>query len=132
MPRPRDDEVMIETIDDVPDGVLGFRAVGDVTAEDYEKVLDPALDRALAAHEKVNLVMVLGDRFERYSLGAMWQDTLLSGKPRRVWGRCAVVTGHSVIAEIIHSLAFLFPGDLRFFAVDREEAAIAWAAGGDD
>ena len=82
---------MIETIDDVPDGVLGFRAVGDVTAEDYEKVLDPALDRALASHEKVNLVMVLGDRFERYSLGAMWQDTLLSGKPRRVWGRCAVV-----------------------------------------
>ena len=49
MPRPRDDEVMIETIDDVPDGVLGFRAVGDVTAEDYEKVLDPALDRALSS-----------------------------------------------------------------------------------
>ena len=130
--RPRHDEVMIEMIENAPDGVLGFRAVGEVTASDYESVLDPAIDRTLQSQEKVNLVIVLGDRFERYSLGAMWQDTMLSGKPHRVWGRCALVTGHSVIAEIIHSLAFLFPGDLRFFPLDQEHAALAWAAGGDD
>ncbi|MDZ8200196.1 STAS/SEC14 domain-containing protein [Microbacterium sp. SSW1-59] len=120
---------MIEEIENAPAGVLGFRAVGEVTASDYETVLDPAIDRTLETHDRVNLVIVLGERFERYSLGAVWQDTLLSGKPHRVWGRCALVTGHSMIAEIIHSLAFLFPGDLRFFALDQEDAALAWAAG---
>ena len=35
---------MIETINDIPENVVGFRATGKVTKEDYEKVLMPAVD----------------------------------------------------------------------------------------
>ena len=97
---------------------------------DYETVLDPALDEAIAAHEKVNLVFVLGEEFERYSLGAMWQDALLEGKPDDVWGRIALVTDHALIGEIIHGLAFLFPCELKIFPVASLDDAVAWAAEG--
>lgn len=121
---------MIESLPHLPPGVLGFRAIGAVEASDYEDVFDPAIDAAIAAGRKVNLVYVLGDEFERYSLGALWQDAKLEGKPAHVWGRIALVTDHTFIGEIIHGLAFLFPGEVRVFAVAALDHAVAWAAEG--
>ena len=36
---------MIRVIDGLPDGVLGFEASGKLTADDYTRVLAPALER---------------------------------------------------------------------------------------
>ncbi|MFB7883748.1 STAS/SEC14 domain-containing protein [Microbacterium sp. NPDC056057] len=121
---------MIESLHGLPDGVIGFRAVGAVDASDYVGSLDPAIDAAVDAGRKVNLVYVLGDEFERYSLGALWQDAKLEGKPAHVWGRIALVTDHSLIGEVIHGISFLFPCELRIFAVSALDDAIAWAAEG--
>jgi hypothetical protein len=120
----------IEKIDGLPEGTLGYRGLGVVTADDYRTVLEPAIDEAAAAHEHINLVYVLGDGFDRYSLGAMWQDTLMAGVPRDTWGRLALVTDHTGLGEAVHLFAFLFPGQLRVFAVARESDAIEWATGG--
>lgn len=121
---------MIEQLSDLPDSVIGFRAVGAVEASDYQSVVDPAIEATIAAGHKVNLVFVLGEEFERYSLGAMWQDALLEGKPERTWGRIALVTDHSIVGEIIHGIAFLLPGDLRIFAVAAQADAVQWASEG--
>jgi hypothetical protein len=121
---------MIQQLPNLPDGVIGFGAVGAVDASDYKTVLDPAIDAAVAAHQKVNLVFELGEQFERYSLGAMWQDALLEGQPREVWGRVALVTDHRVIGEVIHGLAFLFPGEVKLFPVASLDEAVDWAAKG--
>ncbi|GAA4473467.1 hypothetical protein GCM10023094_07150 [Rhodococcus olei] len=120
----------IEKIPGLPAGTVGFRAVGVVTADDYRTVLDPAIDAAVDAHEQVNLVYVLGAGFDRYSLGAMWQDARMIGVPRDIWGRLALVTDHTGLGEAVHLLAFLFPGELRVFAADREADAIEWVSGG--
>ncbi len=128
--RHRQDGDMIEKLSDLPEGVLGFRAVGTVEASDYQTVVDPAIDAVIAAGDKVNLVFVMDDAFERYSLGALWQDALLEGKPERSWGRIALVTDHSLIGEVIHGISFLFPCDMRFFSVAQQHAAIEWAATG--
>lgn len=120
---------MIETLPDLPEGVTGFRAVGAVEADDYTNVIDPVIDAATTAGEKLNLVFVLGPEFERYSLGAMWQDMLLEGTPAEVWGRVALVTDHGLIAEIVHGLAFLVPAKVKIFPVDGLDDAVAWAAG---
>ena len=39
---------MVETIDDMPQGTLGFRSSGALTAEDYRDVMIPPL-RAICA-----------------------------------------------------------------------------------
>lgn len=116
----------ISTIPNLPAGTLGFRATGVVSADDYRSVVDPALSEAAAQHSKVNLVYVLGDDFDRYSLGAMWQDMLLEGMPHDTWGRVALVTDHSGLAEVTHLLAFLFPGELKIYAASNESDAVAW------
>jgi hypothetical protein len=121
---------MIEQLHELPEGVIGFRAIGTVEASDYESTIDPVIDATIAEGRKVNLVFVLGEEFERYSMGAMWQDALLEGKPERSWGRIALVTDHAIIGEIIHGIAFLFPCDLKIFGVAAQADAVQWASEG--
>lgn len=121
---------MIEPLPDLPPGVLGFRAVGTVEASDYSSVLNPAIDATIARGEKINLVLVLGKEFDRYSLSALWQDALLEGKPENSWGRVALVTDHRVIGEIVQGLAFLLPADFRLFRLGELDESIGWVAEG--
>ena len=59
----------------------------------------------------------------------MWQDAKLDGTPAHAWGRIALVTDHTVVGEVIHGIAFLFPCDLKFFRVAALDDAVAWVAG---
>ncbi|WP_022892620.1 STAS/SEC14 domain-containing protein [Agromyces subbeticus] len=119
---------MIEPLVDLPDGVIGFRAIGTIDAADYRDVLVPAIDAVLAEHEHVNVVAVLGDDFDHLSVGAMWQDAKLVGLPLSSWGRAAIVTDHDVLAGVATAFGGLVPGGFRVFPLDQERAAINWAA----
>lgn len=122
---------MIEVLSGLPAGTVGLRAHGIVTADDYRKVLEPAL---AAAHDKtasVNVVFVIGDDVERFSLGAMMQDAEVGAAPHAEWGRIAVVTDKHWIEGAVKLFAGLFRGAVRTFAVSQEAAAIAWAAAQD-
>jgi hypothetical protein len=44
---------MIRLLSDMPPGVLGLEAVDDVEKEDYENVIAPAIETAIAEHGKV-------------------------------------------------------------------------------
>lgn len=120
---------MIEPLENLPGGVIGFRAVGTVEPDDYKDVLDPAVEAAEAAGDGVRLVYVIGDDFDRYSLGALWQDAKLGGgHGLKVWKRIAIVTNHDWIGHSVSIFARLFPGEVRVFELEQEDAAVAWAA----
>lgn len=119
---------MIEPLDGLPAGVIGFRAVGTIEAEDYRDVLDPAIHAALDARGKVDCVFVMGEEFDRYSLGAMWEDAKLIGLPHSAWGRAAFVTDHDVLAGIATAFGGLVPGEFRVFPLSKYDEAIEWVA----
>ena len=47
-------------------GVLGLEAIDDVEQEDYQDVVVPAINAAIAEHGKVRLVYLLGPQFDEY------------------------------------------------------------------
>ncbi|TCJ99364.1 STAS/SEC14 domain-containing protein [Nocardia alba] len=116
----------LQPIADLPDATIGFRARGKVHAEDYVKVLDPAIRKAVEQGKPVNLVYVLGEDFDGYSLGAMAKDLELVKVPREAWGRIALVTDHRMLGEAVHLFGFLIPAQVRVFALADESAALAW------
>ena len=119
---------MLATLPDAPANVLAFRAVGSVHADDYRTVLDPAIDRVIADGGTVNLALVFGDDFDGYSFGALWQDARLESKPATSWGRIALITDHTAVAEIIHAIAFLLPCELQIFRTSAKDKAMTWAS----
>jgi hypothetical protein len=121
---------MIELLHDLPTGVLGFRAVGTVTAADYREVLDPAIDAAVAEHGKLDFVIVIDDEFDHYSLGAMLEDAKLLGRPLSSWDRAAFVTDRDVLTGIAVAFGGLVPGEFRVFPLGRLDDALAWVGEG--
>lgn len=96
---------VIELIDALPDGVIGIEAVGKVTSKDYEHVVAPAVDAALARHEEIRLLHVIGDRVERYTLAALWEDTRLGLSNVRAIERIAVVTDLAHFRALVRGAA---------------------------
>jgi hypothetical protein len=60
---------MIEIAPGIPDNVLAVTAHGTVTAEDYEKVLLPAVDEVLKRHKKIRFLFRTGNDFSSYTPG---------------------------------------------------------------
>ena len=118
---------MFETMTGLPDGVIGFEAVGEVEATDYEDVLMPALARG-AESGAVRLIFVLGDRFKGYSPGAMKEDAGLVAHANS-WKRTAVVSDLGWVVHLSTAFGWMVPGKFKRFGLAERDAAIAWVAG---
>lgn len=122
---------MIERLQDVPAGVVGFRALGEVTADDYRDVLEPAL-RAAAEAGEIRLLYVLDPEF-KMDAGAIVQDAKtgldLGIGHHSAWKRTAVVTDIDWIAKAIRMFAWMTPGEVAVFDPAQLDAAKAWVAG---
>jgi SpoIIAA-like len=119
---------MIEPLDEMPDGVLGFRAVDEVEAEDYQRVLRPAIEAAIEAHGKVRFVYLLGPAFDEYEGGAMLEDAKLGVEHPFSFERVAIVTDAAWAKPAMRAFSVLWPGVFRAFPVAELEDAKAWAA----
>jgi hypothetical protein len=118
---------MLEPLTDLPDGVIGFEAVGEIVAADYTGVLLPTIERA-AEHGAIRLVYVLGERFDGYSGGAAWQDMRLGLAHHGKWQRTALVTDADWVSHLASLFGWMFPGDFEHFPLSGRDEAIAWAA----
>ena len=117
---------MIEMIPALPDYVVGFVAKGEVTKEDYEQRLVPAVEQALAASDKVRLLYVLGADFTGFTGGAMWEDGKLGLSHLGRWERIAVVASEPWVRHAVNVFGYLLPGEVKVFDLKDEADAAAW------
>jgi len=117
---------MIEVLPDLPGNVVGVEGVGTVGAEDYQKVLIPAVESALQTHERIRLLYLLGDRFDGLSGGAAWADAKLGIEHLRAWELMAVVTDVEWIGHALKAVGWMIPAEIRVFSTAERAAAEAW------
>jgi len=116
---------MILILSDMPDGTIGFEAIGQVTADDYRDVIAPALERRLP-DLPLRLLFLLDDRFESYAPGAVIQDIKLWLEHLGDWTKVAVVTDHDWITNSVLDLSRLGSGKIRTFPPAELDAAKSW------
>lgn len=117
---------MLKLLRDLPDNVVGVRAIGEVDDDDYEDVLSPAIEDRLARHEKIRLLYVLGEEFTGYSDGAAWEDVKLGAKTFNSYDRMAIVTDSASVRRTIKAFGWLIPGEVRVFHLEEIVAATVW------
>jgi hypothetical protein len=123
---------MVERMDDVPAGVIGLRASGKLTKEDYTGGLEPALKEAMDSGE-ARVVFVLTD-FDGLDLDATFED-IKTGlgvelANRKNWKRLALVTDVDWVARAMRMFAWAMPGELAVYEdLGKLEEAKSWAAG---
>jgi len=119
---------MIEVLPGFPDNVLAFVCHEQVTKQDYEAVLVPAVEKALRAHEKLRLYYETAPDLAGIDAGAMWEDTKVGMGHFTRWEKFAVVTDIEWISRTMKFFSFLMPGEMRVFKADETQAAREWIA----
>ncbi len=120
---------MIRVLEGLPQNVLGVEASGKVTDDDYERVLIPAVREKLDAVGTVRFIYVLGDEFDGWTFGAMWEDAKLGGSDLTAWEKVAVVSDKDWLKHMVKAFGWMIPGEVRVFELAELDAAKAWAAG---
>jgi hypothetical protein len=119
----------LQLIGGLPDGVIGLEASGEVSADDYTEVLNPALDAEMEDRGAVRLLYVLGEQFEGFTGEAMWEDAKTGASHAATFERVAVVTDHVGYRAAIVAFGWLMLGDVQEFALHERDDAIAWVTG---
>jgi hypothetical protein len=123
---------MVERMDDMPAGVIGLRASGKLTKDDYTGALESALKEAMDSGE-ARVVFVLTE-FAGLDLDATFEDIKtglgVEFAHRQDWKRLAVVTDVDWVARAMRMFAWAMPGELQVYEdLDKLQEAKAWAAG---
>ncbi len=119
---------MLKLLTDLPSHVLGIEAIGDVSKDDYETVLVPAVEDRISKQRSLRLLYVLGRDFTGFSAGAAWEDAKVGMRHFTAFDRVAVVTDVEWISSMMKAFGFVMPGDVRVFDVDDYEAARVWVS----
>lgn len=119
---------MLETIAGLPDNVLGIKASGGVTADDYRQVLVPAVEKILAGEGKVRMLFVYDEDVTGLSAGAAWQDTKVGLGHYTRWEKVAVVTDREWLRHSVDIFGYLVPGEIKAFTTEEEAEARTWVS----
>jgi hypothetical protein len=123
---------MVEPLEGMPAGVLGFRVSGRIARDEYREGLLAPIYAALDRGEKLDLVFEFSDDFHGLDLGGLWEDMKAAGSiglgKRSSWGRMALVTDKDWIRHGVGAFGWLSPGELRIFEPGELDDAVAWAA----
>jgi hypothetical protein len=117
---------MLERLSDVPEGVVGVRAVGKVSRDDYEKVLEPLLDEARRAGRRIRFLYQVGPELEGFTPGAAWEDAKVGLRSLQRLAGCAVVTDLVWIRDSTRVAALFLPCPVRVFSNRHRREAIGW------
>jgi hypothetical protein len=119
---------MLEKLQDLPDSVVGLKASGEVTGDDYRNVLIPAVEAALEGGRKVRLLYVLGPDVTGFSAGAAWQDTKVGVGHYSRWEKVAVVSDKEWLRHSVDLFGYLIPGEVKAFTPAEEAQARTWVS----
>jgi len=117
---------MIEQMTDLPAGVVGFIAHGEVTADDYEQVIVPDLEAVFSLRDKVRLLYCFADDFTGFETRAMWDDAKLGMRHFSGFERVAIVGDVGWLNRTIPTISALFPGEFRSFQGTQLQEARSW------
>lgn len=119
----------MKLLTDFPDYVVAVSASGQVDADDYEKILVPAINAVLQSQRRVRVLYDLTPEFTGFSAGAMWDDAKLGLAHWKAWERIAVVTDVDWVAHATRMFAFLMPGLIKVFSNAERTDAEKWIVG---
>jgi SpoIIAA-like len=121
---------MVERIEEMPAGTIGFKVVADLTGDDYRDQIEPAL-AAAAEKGDVRLLFEIDSGFGM-DAGAVLEDAKAGLKlglgHMKAWTRTAVVTDIDWIRKSIKAFGFMAPGEVQVFDAGELGAAKVWVA----
>ncbi|WP_276380194.1 STAS/SEC14 domain-containing protein [Flavobacterium sp. H4147] len=120
---------MIQIID-APANTAAFRAVGEVTADDYKNVLVPEVTKLAEKINEINFLFLIDTEIKNFTAAAWMEDALLGLKNLGKWNRAAIVTDSEKAISFTNSFSYFVPGEFKGFKKDAFQQALNWVETG--
>ncbi|MGH7435274.1 MAG: STAS/SEC14 domain-containing protein [Polyangiaceae bacterium] len=117
---------MLEKLSDVPAEIVAVKAVGKLSRQDYERVLEPLFADTRREGRRLRFLYELGPEFEGFTPGAAWEDFKLGLRSLRLLAGCALVTDREWIREAAQIAGFFVPCPVKVFPSRDRDKAVAW------
>lgn len=117
---------MIEILPESAGNILGVKATGQLTDEDYKKTFIPALEKVLKESGKVKALFYMDPDFKGWDLHAMWDDAKFGVKHKDDFEKIAVVGGKKWIDWAVKLDAHFMKGEVKTFSGTELEQAWTW------
>ena len=117
---------LIEILQTSGSNQIEFRYSGHVGQSDYETVLIPAIETALAEHDQVRLLAIMDGGFKGFNMGAICEDTKTGLSHWREFDRIAIATDSNWMSIGVRAMAPLFPCPMQVFPTADIEIARRW------
>ena len=108
------------------ENMLEVRFRAPVTDEDYEKVLIPAIDDAIARANGVRLLARIDASYSDFTIGALWDDTKLGMSRWSGFERIAVVAKSKSMGRVFRTFSVFMPCPVAVFDWGQEDEARLW------
>ncbi|HEY4064959.1 MAG TPA: STAS/SEC14 domain-containing protein [Puia sp.] len=118
---------MIGVLPGLAPNVIGFRASGEVTREDYENVVFPEVKRYTQDGKDLNLVFYVETSPKNFSIGAWIRNMWLGLKEFTLWHRVAIISDLEKVRHFTDAISRLLPGEYKGFSPNQLDAAVRWA-----
>jgi len=118
---------MITPIQDLPQNMVGFRASGEVTKDDFKPVIEQ-VEALVERTDQLNYLLVLDTSPKDFTAGAWLQDGLMGIKNITKWNRAAIVTDSEEVITFTNAFSKLMPGEFKGFHKDELQSAIDWTS----
>lgn len=99
---------------------------GQVTHEDIEALLLPAIEAKLQDHASLRLWYEFSPDFIGITVGALWDDALLSVFHFSDFSRVVMVADMQNLGAMVNTLAFMLPCPVKVFSEHERALAKAW------
>jgi SpoIIAA-like len=116
---------MMELMKGLPDNVIGIVGSGNITAEDYDTVLIPAIQEKLKNYKKIRILYQLDENYAHYELGAFLEDAKVTWHTLS-FEKVAVVSDVHWIKDGVNLYKLFMPMPIKVFSNNEIEKAKEW------
>lgn len=119
---------MIHQID-TTDNIVAFRALAEVTTEDFLNVVMPAVEHLAKQTNEINFLLVLDNDVERFTTSEWLQEALMGLKHLGKWNRAAIISDSEEIITFTNGFSYVVPGEFHGFKKEFFNKALNWVEG---
>ena len=114
---------------DTEDNIVAFRALAEVTKDDFKTVVVPAIEELVKRTNEINFLLVLDTDLKNFTRGAWLQDAIIGLKNIGKWNRSAIVTDSEEIISFTNIFSHVIPGEFKGFTKLTFNKALNWVQG---
>ncbi len=119
---------MITHLTDYPSNVVAFRATGEVTKEDYDKIVIPAIDALVTKQDSINFLLIVDTAMKNFTIGALLKDLGVGLKHFTKWHKMAIVSEEAGVIKFTDYFSYIAPGEAKGFDHSQLEEAKQWVS----